>query len=155
MSRNYLRLWVAVAGLVLFTSSAIIADDKDRPKREMPVNAKKATDIDLDARKAVYSDDAYKWVYISCKKGGEGSWDLGKDGVEHVRFGTEIYVVGLQPNGESTNYYWVKEQLATGTYYFAFSKKPTDGTYAILYSVDDKNYFYWDEKGMRGTRVKP
>lgn len=141
---------------VTFALPARAADEKAAPKRVAPTDAKAATGIDLKERKAATTDDAAKWVYYSCKKGAVGTWDLGKDGVEHVQFGTTMWVVPLLPNGESPDYYWVKENLASGAYYFAFKKKASAGDkYEILYSLDDVTYQYWDEAGGRLERVKP
>jgi len=140
--------------LTLALSVGIRAEEDKAPRREAPKAAKKAekASAEYKTRKDKFTDDAYKWVYFSSAKDKEGSWDLGKKGVEHVHFGTSAFVLDLLPDGESDNYYWVKENLTTGAWHWAFAKKAQDGGYGILYSTDGMNYYEWDPKGKRGQR---
>jgi hypothetical protein len=143
--------WTLLLVLGLVLSAQVFGGDEGQPQRLIPEGAKKAN-IDLKDRKATSPN----LVYASCEKGKEGTWDLAIGGVEHVRFGSNFFVLPLLPNGDSTDYYFVKEKLASGTYYWAFKKTANpEGSFDILYSTDDMTYYFWTQQGIRGNRVSP
>jgi hypothetical protein len=155
------RVWLVFSALFLITHASS-ADEPgsggQKHERQLPKDAKEATDIDRDKREASADfGEAAKWVYLSSKKGQEGTWDLGQGGVEHVRFGTNIWVVRLVPDGISSNYYWAREQMSSSQiYYWGFSRNPnSSGGFQILVSTNGTLYHVWDDNGTRGQRVAP
>ncbi|MDQ3329643.1 MAG: hypothetical protein M3552_03150 [Planctomycetota bacterium] len=144
---------VAAAAIFTFAAQAKAADDV--AERKVPANLEEARDVDVDQKRAAFSADAGKLVFMSTTKDREGSWDLGDKGVAHIRSGKSCWVVGLQPDGESQNYYWVKEKIGTGAWSWGFKKQANpDGMHDIIMDNDGDNVYERWATGLKLTRIK-
>ena len=106
---------------------------------------------DLQSRTAASSSQHVDLGYFSAQR--RSSWDLSKDGVEHLILGNSMWIDRLIPNGTSPSYYWFKEEKFG--WYFAFARNSNiGGKFDVLVSFDDVTYNFFAQDADKLVVVK-
>ncbi len=148
-------LWLAVAAVILTASSAVTADDKEAPKRDLS-REKKVTDYKVDPDKdkleKTAAADAPKLAYLSAKK--KSSFDLAKGGVEHLLFASYVFVYPLEYKGVTADgKYYVYQEASPDKWVWYFGKDGSGGKYAVLFYAPGQGLFEFDKEAEHHPRT--